>query len=178
MHAAWAAGVEFVRGFVQVEVDEPVDIVITSGGGYPLDLTYYQAVKGMVSALPILKPGGTIIIASACDEGIGNAHFANTLFDCTDIEGFVETISSASWQIVPDQWQVEELAKARRGRKIRMVARGLDGDTLRKLFVTPHVTVEEALKAAVLDHGSRAKIAVIPKGPYVMPVLSASKPAA
>ncbi|RYG18375.1 nickel-dependent lactate racemase, partial [bacterium] len=169
MEAAWRAGVEFVRGNVAATVPEPVDIVVTSGGGYPLDLTFYQAVKGMVAALPILKPGGTVVIASACDEGIGNPHFAATLFGCDDIERFVETISDPAWIPVPDQWQVEEFAKARRGRKVRMVARGIPEETLSRLFVIPHTSVEDAIAAALEDHGPDAKIAVIPKGPYVLP---------
>jgi nickel-dependent lactate racemase len=173
MEAAWCAGVEFVRGNVGAYVPERVDIVVTSGGGYPLDLTFYQAVKGMVAALPILKPEGTIVIASACDEGIGNLHFAATLFRCADIERFVETISNPDWTPVPDQWQVEEFAKARRGRKVRMVAQGIPQESLGRLFVVPHATVEEALNAAIADHGCEAKIAVIPKGPYVLPSVRA-----
>ena len=171
LHEAWRAGVAFVRGNVLAEVPEAVDIVITSGGGYPLDLTFYQAVKGMVGALPILKTGGTIIIASACDEGIGNPHFAQTLLDFDDLEIFMQTISNPLWKPVADQWQVEELAKAARGRKIRMVNRGIPPEVLAELFVVPHATVEEALEAAIQEHGGDAKIVVIPKGPYVLPAL-------
>ena len=39
--------------------------VVTSAAGFPLDQTYYQTVKGMVTPLDILAPGGTLIIASA-----------------------------------------------------------------------------------------------------------------
>ena len=37
---------------------EPVDVVLTSCAGYPLDTTWYQAVKGLTGALPIVKKGG------------------------------------------------------------------------------------------------------------------------
>ena len=49
--------------------------VLTSWAGYPLDKTYYQTVKGMVTPLDILEPGGTLIIASQCSEGFGSAEF-------------------------------------------------------------------------------------------------------
>jgi len=39
--------------------------------GYPLDQDFYQTVKGIVSALPAVKTGVTIIIASECRKGIG-----------------------------------------------------------------------------------------------------------
>ena len=48
---------------------------LTSAAGYPLDKTYYQTVKGMVTPLDILEPGGTLIVASACSEGFGSPEF-------------------------------------------------------------------------------------------------------
>ena len=42
--------------------------ILTSAAGDPLDKTYYQTVKGMVTPLDILAPGGTLIVASACSE--------------------------------------------------------------------------------------------------------------
>ena len=48
MEAAFLEGVDFVRDVVADTVPEPVDIVVTSSAGYPLDTTFYQSVKGMV----------------------------------------------------------------------------------------------------------------------------------
>ncbi|HWD39545.1 MAG TPA: nickel-dependent lactate racemase [Fimbriimonas sp.] len=174
MELAWEAGVRFVEPNVLSTVPEPVDIVVTSGGGFPLDLTFYQAVKGMVGALPILKPNGSVIIAAACAEGIGNKHFADTLLSTTDIDGFPVAIEHPDWTFVPDQWQVEELAKAVRGRRVFHINQGIPPDVLSKLFVTPCDTVEEAVRQALEIHGNDAKIAVIPKGPYVLPQIGRS----
>ena len=55
---AHAAGVRHVRQAVKATVEQPVDIVVTTSAGFPLDLTYYQAVKGITAALPIVKEGG------------------------------------------------------------------------------------------------------------------------
>ena len=51
-------------------LSEPVDMVVTSSAGLPLDLTFYQAVKGLTAALPITKKGGTVLIVARCDEGL------------------------------------------------------------------------------------------------------------
>ena len=51
-------------------VPHPYDIVITSNSGYPLDLNLYQAVKGMSAAAQVVRPGGAIIIAAECWDGI------------------------------------------------------------------------------------------------------------
>jgi len=174
MEAAWNAGVEFVASHNQSPVSEMVDVVVTTCGGHPLDLTFYQAVKGMVGALPILKRGGTIIVASACTEGVGNAHFHDTLLRIDDIEAFPETIQRDDWTFVPDQWQIEELAKAIRGNRVSLVCEGVPPELAARLFVAPFATVEEAVAEALGRYGEDAKIAVIPKGPYVIPYVDRS----
>ncbi len=73
--AAHAKGVEFVRATTLASLAEPVDAVITTCAGYPLDLTYYQAVKGVTAASHIVKQGGTILLAAACQEGLGSPEF-------------------------------------------------------------------------------------------------------
>ena len=75
MEAAFLEGVAFAREPVTATLAEPVDIVVTTSAGYPLDTTFYQCVKGMVTALPIVKPGGTIILAASLSEGIGSPEF-------------------------------------------------------------------------------------------------------
>jgi nickel-dependent lactate racemase len=70
--AAHTAGVQFVRESTLASVPEPADLVITTSGGYPLDLTFYQAVKGITAASHVVKPGGTILLVAACREGIGS----------------------------------------------------------------------------------------------------------
>ena len=69
---------------------------------------------------------------------------------------------------VMDQWQLEELAKARRQAKIKVVSDGLPPETLRRLFVEPAESVEAAVADSLLEYGPDATIAVIPKGPYVL----------
>jgi nickel-dependent lactate racemase len=70
-----AQAVNFVKSYTEVTVPQLFKTVVTSTAGYPLDKTYYQTVKGMVGAMDILEPGGNLIIASACDEGMGSDEF-------------------------------------------------------------------------------------------------------
>jgi nickel-dependent lactate racemase len=172
MEAAWAAGVAFVEAQVKAPVPEPVDIAVTTSGGWPLDLTYYQTVKGMVGAVPIVKPGGHVIIASRCAEGIGGPHFRQTLMETENLLELVGRMATPDWEPIPDQWQVEELAKATRHHTVLCVTEGIPLDVLPRLHVSPATSVEEAVRAATEVHGSNARIAVIPKGPYVIPCLA------
>lgn len=165
---AWLKGVAAVRETTQDAVREPVDVVVTTCGGFPLDLTYYQTVKGMVGALPIVKEGGWIVIASACDEGIGNAHFRDALFGLDRIDNLVERMESGDWTPVADQWQIEELAKAARSAKIAMICNGISPEDCKRIFAEPFSSVEEALEHIRQDLGRPITVAAIPKGPYVI----------
>lgn len=167
MEQAFLAGVDFVRGVVRDTVERPVDVVVTSSAGYPLDTTFYQAVKGMVGALPIVKQGGTIILAASLSEGVGSPEFRQ-LFDENDsLESFVERILGKDYFVL-DQWQLEELAKVRRKAKVKVVSDGLPAGELERLFVESAPTVEQAVADSLAEYGPGAQVAVIPKGPYVL----------
>jgi len=155
-------------------VPRPVDIVVTSSAGYPLDTTFYQSVKGMVAALPILKPGGTVVLAASMTEGIGSPEFTSIFDEFDSLDAFMDRILNTDY-FVKDQWQVEELAKVRRHAKVRVVTDGLSPETLRHLFVEPAESVEAAVATALEDHGPDATIAVMPEGPYVMAELDARR---
>jgi lactate racemase len=167
MERAFLEGVEFVRRVVTDTVPAPVDIVVTSSAGYPLDTTFYQAVKGLTAALPIVKQGGTIVLAAGLTEGVGSPEFCRLFAENASLEGFVERILGKDY-FVMDQWQLEELAKVCRKAKVRVVSDGVPAKTLDGLFVSSAPTVENAVADALSDYGPAATIAVIPKGPYVL----------
>jgi lactate racemase len=170
MEAAFLEGVAFVEQVVKAPVDLPCEIVVTSGAGYPLDTTFYQAVKGMVGALPIVSEGGTIIIAAGMTEGVGSAEFQSLFAENATLDGFMERIVGDDY-FVMDQWQLEELAKVRRKARVKVVTKGLPPERLAGLFVESADSVEQAVADSLVEYGPAARIAVIPKGPYVMPVL-------
>ncbi len=167
MIEAFHEGVALVREVVRDTVPEPVDIVVTSGAGYPLDTTFYQAVKGMTGALPIVKQGGTIILAACLSEGIGSPEFEQLFREHENLEVFMERILGTEY-FQMDQWQLEELAKVRRKAKVKIVSDGLPAETINRLFVESAPSIEQAVADSLRDYGETATIAVIPKGPYVL----------
>lgn len=167
MERAFEAGARFASRLARDTVSEPVDVVVTTSAGYPLDTTYYQSIKGMVGAMEIVKPGGTIIIAASMSEGIGSPEFQRLFHENRTLDGFMERILGDGY-FVPDQWQLEELAKVRRKARIKVVTGGLAPDVLRRLFVEPAASVEQAVAESLAEYGPAARIAVIPKGPYVI----------
>jgi nickel-dependent lactate racemase len=167
MEQAFLEGVGFVRQVVRDTVPEPVDVVVTSSAGYPLDTTFYQAVKGLVGALPIVKQGGTIILAASLEEGLGSPEFARLFEENESLDVFVERILGKEYFVL-DQWQLEELAKVRRKARVKIVSHGLPPEQLGRLFVESAPTVEQAVVESLQEYGPSATLAVIPKGPYVL----------
>lgn len=167
MEAAFLKGVAFVRQVGVDTVAQPVDIVVTSSAGYPLDTTFYQSIKGMVGAAAIVRPGGTIILAAGLAEGIGSDEFRGLFDEHASLEAFMDHILGGDYFRL-DQWQLEEMAKACRQARIKVVSDGLPADVLRRLFVEPAASVEAAVAECLADYGPEATIAVIPEGPYVL----------
>jgi len=125
----------------------------------------------MVGAMDIVKPEGTILIASQCSEGIGSAEFQKLLMETTDIDEYIKMLYEPGFFSL-DQWEVEELIKAKRKAEILFFTEGITGDDLNNLLVTPVESMEKGIEMALERHSKEAKIAVIPKGPYVIPYIN------
>jgi hypothetical protein len=54
---------------------------------------------------------------------------------------------------------------------VKIVSDGLPPEVLSSCFVESAPSVEAALADSLADYGPEAQVAVIPKGPYVLPVL-------
>ena len=144
----------------------PVDAVITTAAGYPLDLTFYQAVKGVTAASHIVKPGGKILLLAACEEGVGGPEFSRLLSEGSPDHDFMKKIASAP--VIVDQWQLEKLALVTARADILYYVPGLQQEFRSALWGKAHATAEEALRALLGTLERNARVAVIPEGPYVL----------
>jgi lactate racemase len=163
---AHAVGVRAVRAFVRATLPIQADIVITTSAGFPLDLTYYQAIKGMTAALPVLKKGGMLILAAECAEGLGGERFSAMATRFRTAQEFDAWIHNQPVEI--DQWQLQECVKAARDADVVVISGGIREDQKGKLFVQSASSVEEAIERGLRKLGQDATIAVIPKGPYTL----------
>ncbi len=164
--AAHAEAVRFVSAAMLQELDGPVDAVITSAAGYPLDLTFYQAIKGITAAGKIVKPGGKILLIAACGEGTGSPDFADMLREGIPDREFLDRIANAP--VLVDQWQLEKLALVTRSADVLYFVPGLPADYYPALWGTAYASPEEALKALLDGLPRGATVAVLPEGPYVL----------
>jgi len=159
-------GMEFVGKVMLERIDEPVDAVITTCAGYPLDLTFYQTVKGITAASHIVKPGGRILVVSACTEGAGAPEFCEMLEQFPTPDSFLDHV--AARPVVVDQWQLEKLALVCRDKTLLFHVPGLEARYKSKLWGKTYEDVQGAIAAALEGLPSNARVAVIPEGPYVL----------
>jgi len=163
---AHRVGVQFVSRVMLELLNDSADAVITTSAGYPLDLTFYQAVKGVTAAQHIVKPGGRILLIAACNEGPGAEEFRNMLKTAPTAEDFLHSIEGKP--VIVDQWQLEKLALVTRKADMLYYVPGLPADYYPSLWGAAFNSIEEAVDALVEDLPDGARIALIPEGPYVL----------
>jgi nickel-dependent lactate racemase len=163
------SAVDFVRDCIEVPVMRRFKTVVTSAAGFPLDQTYYQTIKGMVTPIDILAPGGTLIVASDCSEGLGSRDFRASQRRLVELgpDGFLQSILPKALADI-DEWQTEMQLKPMRVGRIQLYTRGLPLEDHPLTGVELVADLDEAIRSAVAVGGDEAA-AFVPEGPYVIP---------
>jgi nickel-dependent lactate racemase len=158
----------------KVSIPGPIDIAVTTGAGHPLDLTFYQSVKGLAAPIPILKSGGTIIAACECAEGVGEPDLQRRIVELNDFDAYQPRVWDPTYFHM-DQWHAQFSKIRRRAGEVLVFSGGISRPQLQQCFVTPVDSVEEAAERALAAHGPDATIAVLPEGPYVLPCIEGDR---
>jgi lactate racemase len=169
---AHRAGMQWVSSSLLQHVGPPLDAAITTGAGYPLDLTFYQSVKGITAAAGIVRPGGRILLFGACEEGAGAAEFSEMMTRYGSYDDFLRAIEGAPVTI--DQWQLEKLALATRKAEVFYCVPGLPDPYMQSLWGPGFREPEEAIAEFFSGLAPGSRVAVIPEGPYVLASASAA----
>src|SRR5271167_3906504 len=162
---AHAAGVQFLRTTSLEKLSGLADAVITSAAGHPLDLTFYQTIKGLTAAQHIVKPGGRILILGECAEGVGSPEFAAKAASFASYDSFLDEIGSAPVEV--DQWQLEKLALAGQRHELFFYIPGVPNNQLGNLAAHCYSSGQSAVGAILNGLPAGARVALVPEGPYV-----------
>ena len=153
-------------------VDQPFDIVVTTNSGYPLDQNLYQTVKGMSAANEIIREGGAIIMAAACEDGIpDNGGYADLLVRGGSPQGVLDMIARPGFN-EHDQWQVQVQAMIQLGADVYVFSDGLTDDQIEQALFTSCRNIEQTVDALQQKYGPETRICVIPEGPQTIPYLA------
>ncbi len=159
-------GMDWVASSILQHVGEPFDAAITTGAGFPLDLTFYQCVKGITAAEQIVKPGGRILLFGECAEGAGAAEFRQMMTEHRSDRDFLNALEGAAVTI--DQWQLEKLALATRKVEVSYCVPGLPEPYMRALWGPGFRDPCDAILKFFEGLAPASRVAVIPEGPYVL----------
>jgi lactate racemase len=178
LEQAHAAGCRDVEAWNTARIANPFDLVITSGGGFPLDQSFYQSVKGICAALPALHSASTLLQLAHCGDGLGSAAYTQMLQHWGhDWRGFLAHLAAHAARTELDQWELQMQCRVLERIGIEglwFASDGVPADVQQRIAVTPLrgegdavSRAQQAIECYVEAHPA-ARIAVIPDGPYTM----------
>jgi nickel-dependent lactate racemase len=171
MLQAHAAGCAFVKEHAMIPVQEPYDIVVTTNSGYPLDQNLYQSVKGMSAASQVLRPGGAMIMAAACEDGLpAHGRYAELLALGGSPQGVLDLISQPGF-IAQDQWQVQIQAQIQLRASVYVYSEGLTDEQISAALFLPCRDLAGEVRRLQQSFGPSARTCVLPEGPVTIPYL-------
>jgi nickel-dependent lactate racemase len=164
-----AAGCAFARQTAMVGVPAAYDVVLTTNSGYPLDQNLYQTVKGISAAAQIVRPGGTILVASECADGLpAHGRYKDLLRQAAGPAEFLGRLAEPGFS-EHDQWQVQVQALIQQKARVLVHADGLSPAQLRGAWFEAVDDVSACLGELAAGAGPQARIAVLPQGPQTIP---------
>lgn len=162
-------GCRTVDQMLRVEVDEPLDLIIASAGGFPVDIDLRQAHKGLENACLALRPGGTIVFYGECPNGAGIKSFEEYIYKYNDE---FEMKAALDREFVVGGHKAYWIARLGRKYDVRLVS------TLSPEFVErchfKHVPVDrhQSVVTEMIERaGRKGNVAVIPHAGFTLPVL-------
>ena len=168
--AAHERGCEANKASVMVACEREYPIVVTTNGGYPLDQSLYQAVKGMSAAYQIVSDGGLIIAASRCNDGFpSHGNFRRMLLEHSSPQEMLETIHSPGFSEY-DQWQVQLFAQILQKARVGLYSE-IPSDDVRSVHLKPVADIATTISEELERIGEDAPVAVLPEGPMTVPYL-------
>ncbi len=168
---AHKAGCAYVKTSAMQPVAKPFDIVVTTNSGYPLDMNLYQGVKGMSAGVRILKPGGLLILACECSEGIPSGSPLDRLLQNTTGPEEILALLAQPGFVRAEQWQAQIQSLIQRKAEVQVYSTLTD-----ELTTSAHLRPCRDIAATVNERlqklGPSARVAVLPQGPLTIPYLS------
>ena len=162
---AHRAGCAFLDTLYRKELPRRADIVLVSQGGAPKDLNLYQTQKALDNAKHAVKPGGVIVLIGSCKEGLGEKTFEEWITSAPTARSLIDRIQR---EFRLGGHKAAAIAMVLENADIYLVS-DLPDELVRKLFMIPYHTVEEAYAAAAAKCGPDAAVLAMPYGGSTLP---------
>jgi len=195
LESAHLAAVEKLRSYAAIQVDKEYDIVVGHTGF--VGVNHYQAAKGALTCLPLVKKNGICLLAAfhSDSDPVGGSNYKRMIKLLAEMGAgkFMKAILDPKWTFVPEQWEAQMWARL--FGKIppenliycsREIPEGffswIPGTDARKIVPgtkSLKELVEKSMDWAVNAFRSRSgrepQIAFLPDGPYGIPFVKCEK---
>ena len=170
LEGAFLEAVKLYEEMYLVKVDRRADVIVVSAGGYPADISLYEAYKGLDNALDAVKRGGVIILVAECPDGHGNQVFYEWMTRLADIKNVEREIKR---NFVLGGYKTYYLLKALANHQIILVS-SLPEYYANSVFKLKTArAVNDALAETFKIAGSASRVWAMPWGSYTLPVFKA-----
>lgn len=160
-------GVDFLSRHCVKTLDEPLDFVVTTNAGAPLDCNLYQTAKGLSGVSGATREGGVILIATECLEGFGSEEYRAVFEHATTPAEFIEKLMKKEF-FMPDQWCAQETYQVMLKNEIWVYTHGIDDETLERFHFKPVAKLNAAIEQLLRRFGHDARWAIVPDGPMLI----------
>lgn len=160
-------GVNFLSRYCVRTLDQPLDFVVTTNAGAPLDCNLYQTAKGISGVSGATREGGVILIATECLEGFGSEEYRAVFEHATTPQAFIEKLMKKEF-FLPDQWCAQETYQVMLKNEIWVHTQGIDAETLKRFHFHPVNRINEAIAELLDRFGNDANWAIVPDGPLLI----------
>ena len=160
------AGVKIIRDSELTLIPHLYDLVIASAGGYPKDINLYQAQKALTHASLFCKNGGTVILAAACDEGIGSQSYFEFMQGINSHAEAREKFLNTGFSVGPHKALQFALIAERINFQLLS---NIESKVLQKLLIMPVIDLDASIQKVLNSISYTPRIAVIPYATATIP---------
>ena len=160
-------GVEFLSHHCVKHLEQPLDFVVTTNAGAPLDCNLYQSAKGLSGVSGAVREGGVILIATECLEGFGSEEYRAVFEHATTPAAFIEKLMKKEF-FLPDQWCAQETYQVMLKNEVWVYTHGIDAATLKRFHFHPVAALDAAIEQLLQRFGREARWAIVPDGPLLI----------
>ncbi len=164
----YAEGVALARQVFEVGCPAQLDIAVTSGFPYELDL--YQAERAVEYADAVVRQGGSIILTATCPDGVGGDEFYRLMSaPGKGPDGFLRDIVRRNGKVTFSVLGYI-LARIRAEKRLYVVSDGIPAQALEAMGLQHLPMLQPGLDALLAEYGPQARVAVFPMGASTIPV--------
>jgi nickel-dependent lactate racemase len=173
--AAFRELVSLAKALYEVPVPQQYDVAV-AGAGYPKDTNLYQASRAasylFFAPVPVVKPGGVLIVPAPCGEGagdgIGEQRFLRAMQDAPDVSSILAEARRHGYP--PGQQRAFVMAKVLEQNDVIIVG-AEDPELIRSAKFQTAPTMEAAFEQVSHKLGPDLDALVVPHALLTLPIV-------